>query len=222
MKRLAYLLLLCAVPCLAQQTAGAVHHLYVERMSIQPPCKPSLQMVGGEREIVPCKGDAKIVPDQVAHSSDTQLSALQKKEEEAELNYLIYQWHHTRNVFVWQYWSGIVIFVVSVLLVVAGIIFAAWQLQYSMRLGSKRMEVMDAHAAALTAAAAAGDGAAATAVASEPSGTTLKISATGLEVHSATLGVIILAFSMGFFYMYLKYVYPIQLVQTQPVTQSQR
>jgi len=179
-------------------------------------------MVGGEREIVPCKGDAKIVPDQVAHSSDTQLSALQKKEEEAELNYLIYQWHHTRNVFVWQYWSGIVIFVVSVLLVVAGIIFAAWQLQYSMRLGSKRMEVMDAHAAALTAAAAAGDGAAATAVASEPSGTTLKISATGLEVHSATLGVIILAFSMGFFYMYLKYVYPIQLVQTQPVTQSQR
>uniref|UniRef100_A0A7V4XT72 Lipoprotein n=1 Tax=Acidobacterium capsulatum TaxID=33075 RepID=A0A7V4XT72_9BACT len=216
MKRLVWILFLCTLPCPAQRVSPQ------QPMTIAPPCTPSIKLVGDSREIVDCNGKTQLIPnDSAIVPAREQISPLEQKALDAELNYRIYAWHHTRDVFEWQYWSGIVIFIVSVLLVIAGIVFAAWQLQYSMRLGSKRMEVMDAHAAALTAAAAAGDGAAAAAVANEPSDTTLKISATGLEVHSATLGVIILAFSMGFFYMYLKYVYPIQLVQTQPVAQTQ-
>jgi hypothetical protein len=216
MKRLIWFVLLCAVPCMAQRVPPP------EPVSMQAPCKPALQYVDGKLLTVNCKGKTEVVPAVAAPSAEVTMSRLEQKAINAEWEYRAYSWQHTRNVFVWQYWSGIVIFFVSVLLVVAGIVFAAWQLRYSMRLGSKRMEVMDAHAAVLNAAAAAGDGTAASAAASEPSDTTLKISATGLEVHSATLGVIILAFSMGFFYMYLKYVYPIQLVQTQPVTQTQR
>jgi hypothetical protein len=216
MKRLAWILLLCTLPCPAQRVPRQ------QPMTVAPPCTPSIKLVGDSREIVDCKGKIELIPnDSGTVPARAQLSPREQKLLDAELNYQIYSLHHARDVFEWQYWSGIVIFIVSVLLVIAGIVFAAWQLQYSVRLGSKRMEVMDAHAAALTAAAAAGDGTASAAVANEPSDTTLKISATGLEVHSATLGVIILAFSMGFFYMYLKYVYPIQLVQTQPVTQTQ-
>jgi hypothetical protein len=221
MKRLIWIAVLLALPCAAQSPQAA--HPSAPP-SAQALCKPGLQLVDGKLVMVDCKGKTEAIGEEAAPCADTEIysSPLRQKVIDAQLKYLIYSWHHTRNVFVWQYWSGIVIFVVSVLLVAAGIVFAAWQLQYSMRLGSKRMEVMDAHAAALNAAAAAGDGTAASAAACEPSDTTLKISATGLEVHSATLGVIILAFSMCFFYMYLKYVYPIQLVQTQPVTQTQR
>ncbi len=223
MKHLIWIAMLLALPCAAQspQAAKAPAPASAPRAE-QAPCKPGLQLVNGNLVMVNCKGKAEVIagepsPDAVA----TAPSPLQQKAIDAQLNYRIYSWKHTQQVFEWQYWSGIVIFWVIVLLVVAGIVFAAWQLQYSMQLGTKRLEVMDAHAAALTAAAAAGSEAAARAMASESSDTTLKISATGLEVHSATLGVIILAFSMGFFYMYLKYVYPIQLVQTQKVVQSQ-
>jgi hypothetical protein len=215
MRRLLLILALCALPCMGQAVRPT------NPASVQVPCKPGLQLVGNNLEIVNCKGKAKVIggepsPDAAA----TAPSPLQQEAMDAQLKYQIYSWKHAQEVFECQYWSGIVIFWVSVLLVVAGLVFAAWQLRYSMRLGVKRMQLMDAHAAVLNAAAAAGNEAAANAVACEPSDTTLKISATGLEVHSATLGVIILAFSMGFFYMYLKYVYPIQLVPTSVVTQT--
>jgi hypothetical protein len=40
----------------------------------------------------------------------------------------------------------------------------------------------------------------------------LEISTTGLKVSSSVLGVVILAMSMAFFYLYTRYVYPIQEV----------
>jgi hypothetical protein len=41
-------------------------------------------------------------------------------------------------------------------------------------------------------------------------GTSLELSTTGLKVSSPVLGVVILALSLGFFYLYLVYAYPIQ------------
>ena len=50
-------------------------------------------------------------------------------------------------------------------------------------------------------------------------GTQLELSSTGVKLTSPVLGVIILVVSMGFFYLYLKTVYPIE--ESQPVASSQ-
>jgi hypothetical protein len=174
------------------------------------PCKPGLQMVNGNLVAVNCSKQITPIVDAVApnESGIGRLSASQQAALDAENNYLAFSWKYRQKVFEWQYRSTIGIFIVSILLVLSGIAFAAWQLQYSMRLGLHRMSLMTA-AAAASAASGSTDPAS-----PDSNDTTLKVSPTGLEVHSATLGVIILAFSMCFFYMYLKYVYPIQIVPT--------
>ena len=97
------------------------------------------------------------------------------------------------RVFEWQLFSSRIIFLTVLALVSAGIYFAAVQFRVAMR------------AAARPAAAA------------EPSpplsgvtlATQLEVSAKGLVVNSSVMGLIILALSLAFFYLYLVYVYPI-------------
>lgn len=56
--------------------------------------------------------------------------------------------------------------------------------------------------------------------AAAPEPTQLEISASGLKVSSSVLGVVILAISMGFFYLYSRYVYPIQEVYHDNTTEA--
>jgi hypothetical protein len=97
-------------------------------------------------------------------------------------NYFIEGYKHRQNVFHWQLLSSKIIFVVVVLLVFSGIIFAAIQfydgLKNSLRQSSQT--------------------------------TTFEAGKGGLKVSSPILGVIILVISLVFFYLYLVYVYPIK------------
>lgn len=86
-----------------------------------------------------------------------------------------------REVFSWQYVSTIVIFVVVVLLVFAGVVFAALQLKHGLRRKAQNVD-------------------------------TVEVSLGSVKVSSSTMGVIILTLSMCFFYLYLKYVYPVSIV----------
>jgi hypothetical protein len=87
---------------------------------------------------------------------------------------------HRRRVFGWQLFSSKVIFVTVLLLVLAGIYFAA--VQFHSGLAHK----------------------------GEPErATELEASLKGFKVTSPVLGVIILVISLAFFYCYLVYVYPI-------------
>jgi len=97
------------------------------------------------------------------------------------------------RVFEWQLLSSRVIFVIVLVLVGAGIYFAAVQFRGAMRAAARPM-----------------------AAPAEPSappsltlGTQLEVSAKGIVVNSSVMGVIILALSLAFFYLYLVYVYPI-------------
>ena len=103
------------------------------------------------------------------------------------------------RVFEWQLLSSRTIFVVVLLMVGAGMYFAAVQFQTAM-VAARR--------------AAAAEVVAGAPPAGEPASlaTRLEISAKGLVVNSSVLGVIILTLSIAFFYMYLVYVYPIQNV----------
>jgi hypothetical protein len=78
---------------------------------------------------------------------------------------------------------------------------------------SKRLRRLAAGKAAEESAAPADAGAAAS--------TTLGIDTSGVKVTSPVLGVIILVVSMGFFYLYLKTVYPVhEAIAPQPAAQS--
>ena len=91
---------------------------------------------------------------------------------------------HQRNVFRWQLFSAKVIFVTVILLVVSGIYFAAVQFHHGLKTGKQGTENTD-----------------------------VEISLKAVKVSSPVLGVIILAISLAFFYLYLVHVYPIEFVR---------
>jgi hypothetical protein len=95
-------------------------------------------------------------------------------------------YEHRLGVFAWQSLSTKVIFVVVLLLVLAGIYFAAIQFHAGLR----RRETDPTHAEE----------------------TELSLSLSEVKVRSPVLGVIILTISLVFFYLYLVHVYPIRNV----------
>ena len=100
----------------------------------------------------------------------------------ASLHYYETGLAHRTLVFEWQHRSSIIIFFVVHSLVAAGLFFAWLQFRKDLRARS---------------------------TAAEP-GHTVELSATGLKVSSNVLGLMILALSLGFFYLYLDVVYPIK------------
>jgi len=98
---------------------------------------------------------------------------------------------HRRHVFEWQLFSSKVTFVTVLLLVAAGIVFAA--IQFRVGLARRRED------AKKTAAQPDDKGMV----------TELELGTTGIKVSSPVLGVIILLISLAFFYLYLVFVYPI-------------
>jgi len=94
---------------------------------------------------------------------------------------------HRRRVFEWQLVSSKIIFVVVLILVFAGIYFAAIQFHHGLRKrGTEKEEETDV--------------------------TEFVFSVKEFKVRSPVLGVIVLTLSLGFFYLYLVYVYPIENV----------
>jgi hypothetical protein len=93
---------------------------------------------------------------------------------------------HRLRLFEWQTLSSKIIFVVVLALVASGIYFAAIQFHVGLRAGEQLKR----------------DG--------QPEPTELVLSIKELKVRSPVLGVIVLAISLAFFYLYLVYVYPIE------------
>jgi hypothetical protein len=100
----------------------------------------------------------------------------------AYYDYRVQGFAHRSRVFQWQLLSSRLIFALVILIVAVGLYFS-W-LQF--RAGMKEK---------------AGP---------EATSTTLEASATGIKLSSPVLGVIILALSLAFFYLYLVHVYPIE------------
>jgi hypothetical protein len=95
--------------------------------------------------------------------------------------YRISGYAHRERVFAWQLLSSRIIFVLVIFLVLTGVYFSWLQFQRAMK-GGKGTELKE---------------------------TSFEASTTGLKVSSPVLGVIILAMSLAFFYLYLVFVYPI-------------
>ena len=91
---------------------------------------------------------------------------------------------HRQDVFAWQLFSSRVIFWVVLSLVGLGMYFAAKQFQHGLRTAFGKTNESDV--------------------------TEFAASLAGVRVRSPVLGVIILVISFAFFYLYLRFVYPIE------------
>jgi len=116
---------------------------------------------------------------------------------------------HREGVFRWQLLSSEITFVVVVFLVLVGVFFS-W-LQFTAELPRSRQAGRGNRATEkLVGAESAGvDHDAQEVVVRTQSAGQVKAGPEGIEVSSPVLGVIILTLSLLFFYLYLKFVYPI-------------
>ena len=111
--------------------------------------------------------------------------------EKALQDYYVYRSQgldHRSEVFKWQLFSAKMIFVIVLGLVICGIVFAGIQFRAGMRQAGLTGEK------------------------GENISTSVELSGSGVKISSPVLGVIILFLSLGFFYLYLVYVYPIENV----------
>jgi hypothetical protein len=157
---------------------------------------------------------AKPLPDIGALQRDVSLQVAEAKKQEAialidageyrsRAEYARWQRAQTRAAFEWHALSTRIIFIMVVSIVAFGMFLTYVQFRRDHRLvrdvlGPDPMTPPDAGPAPLHAASS-----------------TLKISATGVEISSQVIGLLLLAFSLAFFYLYLKNVYPIQLVDSR-------
>ena len=111
---------------------------------------------------------------------DPQTNARYQESLRASYDFRIYSYTQAKRTFDWQYWSSKVIFWVVLLLVGAGLAFSALQFYLGYRAGTAKVEE-----------------------------STFEATLQGVKVSSSVLGVIVLTISIVFFYLYLKYVYPI-------------
>jgi hypothetical protein len=120
--------------------------------------------------------------------NDEKTMSLYRKAWQGYYDYLSQGLTYRLKVFRWQALSSIIIFYTVLFLVFAGIVFSGIQFYKSMRSSGDRGE----------------NGKASQTL------TEFEASSSGIKVSSPVLGVIILAISLAFFYLYLVYVYPIQ------------
>jgi hypothetical protein len=124
-------------------------------------------------------------------------------EEALKENYL-YQssaFKHRKNIFDWSLTADKLMFAVVNLLVLSGLAFAAIQFRLALKQSRPAAEGKEK--------------------ADDPMATNMEISTAGIKVTSSVLGVIVLLISMAFFFLYARYVYPIQEVHDEKVDVSQ-
>jgi len=119
------------------------------------------------------------------YSADKRLDSPQLLAWQNYYSYMTHGYKHRKNVFSWQLVSSKIIFFVVIFLVLMGIYFAWLQFIHVLRKRDLTKTLAEELRTELTA-----------------SGKEIKVS-------SPVLGVIILLISLMFFFLYLKYVYPI-------------
>jgi hypothetical protein len=124
---------------------------------------------------------------------DPQTRAKQQEALRAKYAYQAFSFAHAQRTFEFQYRSGRIIFWVVLLIVFAGLAFSAVQFYVGLHHPLESRAKADSKEPAPT----------------EECVSEFEATLQGIKLKSSVLGLIILAMSMVFFYLYLKYVYPI-------------
>jgi len=121
-----------------------------------------------------------------------------------------------KSSFEWHFLSTKIIFFVVIAIVISGLVLTWIQFLRDdhVRIGGREVEKEETKSAA-------GPPAAPEVVAETSDLSTVKISTSGVEVSSRVLGLLVLAFSLGFFYLYLQFVYPMEELRTLAPTRAE-
>lgn len=200
-KRILLLAVILTIFCfksIAQDTETAVNQLNNDTISLTETAKQRLDELTKTSKKVKDKiqsekgfqSDSAILDPMLPESPNPMLSdSLTKKKYQAALqeyyNYHISGLQHRSKVFSWQLFSSKIIFVVVIILVFAGIYFAAVQFHIGLKQFKNKLQDFNDR-------------------------TEISASMKGIKVSSPVLGVIILVISLAFFYLYLVYVFPIE------------
>jgi hypothetical protein len=170
------------------------------------PCKgvktPTVQ--GGKPGFLDCNkkftplaesADVKAQANAVAPEAQFPLDKDSIRLRSSDVEFHIWQNDFDRRTFENQLIQTRIIFVVVLLLVLAGLFFSWVQFQHSFHIRHKIRSGSKSDGSGTEAA--------------EDTREELTLGKDGIVIRSAYLGVIILAISMAFFFLYLKYVYPI-------------
>jgi cytochrome c-type biogenesis protein CcmH/NrfG len=120
-----------------------------------------------------------------------------------------YNFMHQQRSFTWQYYSGIVIFFLVVVIVGMGLVLSYQQFKLNERLVTPVKTTVITDAANNTTEQTTSTALAPAAVFTT---STMEIGKDGLKINTAVIGLIILSLSIAFFFLYLKYVYPVTFV----------
>ena len=131
------------------------------------------------------KNEAKDSSMRDASFTDLRLDSVKLEAWNSYYYYMNFGYKHRKNVFHWQLVSSKIIFFVVIGLVSIGVYFAWLQFYHTLKLNKKSGDVEKILATELSA------------------------SFKEIKIVSPVLGVIILIISFLFFYLYLRYVYPI-------------
>jgi hypothetical protein len=124
---------------------------------------------------------------------DPQTRAKQQEALRAKYDYQAFSFTHAKRTFDFQYRSGRIIFWVVLLIVFAGLAFSAVQFYVGLRHPLESRVKGDGKESGPN----------------DDSVSEFEATLQGIKLKSSVLGLLILAMSMVFFYLYLKYVYPI-------------
>lgn len=149
--------------------------------------------------VPPVRGPAAVdcsVGDQTTHDACVKaITASYQYDYESHM-YDIESLHHRAASIQWSLFASQVMFGVVLILVFSGLAFAAIQFRLAMRAPVTAPETDAKPAKPVTATGS-------------DLSTQLEVTEKGLKIQSSVLGVIILALSMAFFYLYAEFVYPI-------------
>lgn len=121
---------------------------------------------------------------------------------------------HRWRSFDFQYTASIIIFFVVIIIVISGLVFSGWQFNHALKQMKLKEKIVDHAAATTTNQDNVANNFDWASLSSQ-----LEVSTTGVKVNSSLLGVIILALSIAFFYLYIIYVYPIKYVSAPAATE---
>jgi hypothetical protein len=169
----------------AQGNSDSVHHIINEDLKTDRPERmqtPQEMVDAFLRKEKNRPSDSSMLN---ASFTDPRLDSVKLEAWNSYYYYMNFGYKHRRNVFYWQLVSSKIIFFVVIGLVSIGIYFAWLQFYHTIKLSKESGDVEKMLSTELTA------------------------SFKEIKIVSPVLGVIILIISFLFFYLYLRYVYPI-------------
>lgn len=154
---------------------------------------------------------ARQVPNSPAREAVGLPADLVRADFEDQAAYLVWQREFARESWRWHLFSTKLLLGAVLVIVGAGLYFT--YLQFSREVHASLTEPTGK--AGEAGSAVAGSDPVKPRVPAPSSGTTLKLTIEGFEMTSQVIGLLVLAFSLAFFYFYVKIVYPMQEVELQ-------